>query len=239
MGVAAPAWAALKVGLRCLPGYRAHLPEPRLARTALPDWLRTMPATVASEIAGAEVRTLKQCPPFVDAMQTGILFPLIADLTIADGAFSWDTGLPVHPVARLTRAPIGVHVPEQATGAPFADPTRFIVKFINHWTIALPQGWSLLVGHPFNREDLPFRTLWGVVDAFPDGLIHFPALWTDIGFAGTLPRGTPVAQAVPVRREALELDIAEMDEAALQRHLELEDLLQTDPGHYRKAARGR
>ena len=205
-----------------------------LARTALPDWLRTMPSTAHSPTAGGEVRTLKQCPPFLDAMQTGILFPLAADLTVENGEFSWDTGLPVHPVARLSRAPIGVHVPEQATGAPFADPDRFIVKFINHWTVALPDGWSLLVTHPFNREDLPFRTLCGVVDNFADGLVHFPALWTDERFCGTLCKGTPVAQAVPVCKNAPILDIGEMDQAALDRYLSIEDALHAEPGYYRK-----
>lgn len=237
LGGAEGARGALRVRLSCLPGYGAHLPRPVLARTALPDWLRTMPATHPSEAAGIDVRTLKQCPPFLDAMQCGLLFPLAADLHVENGVFSWDTELLAHPLARLSRAPIGVHVPEQAAGAPFADPSRFIVKFVNHWTVALPDGVSLLVGHPMNREELPFRTLWGLVDGFADGLVHFPALWTDPSFSGTLAKGTPVAQAVPVRREALDLDIAEMDEAALERHVELADALHADPGHYRKAHR--
>lgn len=196
-----------------------------------------MPAEAHSTVIGERVRTVKQCLPFVDAMQTGVLFPLCADLTVADGTFAWDTGLKNHPVARLSRAPIGVHVPEQATGAPFAEPSRFIIKFINRWTAALPDGWSLLIGHPFNRDDLPFRTLWGVVENFADGLVHFPALWTDPNFEGTLRAGTPVAQAVPILRETLEIEIAEMDHAALTRHVALEDALQAAPGHYRKAHR--
>lgn len=227
----------MRVRLRCLPAYRGLVPEPTLAQGSLPGWLRRMPAEAASAVIGERVRTVKQCPPFLDAMRTGFLFPLAADLTVRDGVFHWDSGLPADPVARISRAPIGVHVPEQAEGAPFADPGRFIVKFVNHWTVTLPDGWSLLVGHPFNREELPFRTLWGVVDGFADGCIHFPALWTDPVWEGTLPKGTPVAQAVPVRREALELDIGEMDEAALARHMALEDALQAEPGHYRRTQR--
>lgn len=227
----------MKVRLRCLPAYHGLVPEPTLARGALPDWLRRMPAEAASSVLGERVRTVKQCPPFLDAMQTGLLFPLAADLIMRDGVFHWDSGLPADPVARVSRAPIGIHVPEQAEGAPFAEPGRFIVKFVNHWTVTLPEGWSLLVGHPFNREELPFRTLWGVVDDFPGGLVHFPALWTDSAFEGTLPKGTPVAQAVPIRRDALELDIGAMDEADLATHLATEDAVQAEPGHYRKILR--
>lgn len=37
---------------------------------------------------------MKHCPPFLDAMQAGILFPLAADLTFENGEFSWDWDLP-------------------------------------------------------------------------------------------------------------------------------------------------
>jgi hypothetical protein len=32
--------------------------------------------------------------------------------------------------------------------------------------------------------------------------VHFPARWRDPSFNGTLPKGTPVAQCLPIRREA-------------------------------------
>ena len=37
-------------------------------------------------------------------------------------------------------------------------------------------GWSILFTHPLNRDDLPFRTLSGIVDCdrFGAGLVHFP-----------------------------------------------------------------
>lgn len=97
-------------------------------------------------------------------------------------------------------SPIGVHAPEQWHGAPLrADKRHFVVKFSNFWTVETPPGVSLYFGHPFNREDLPFRSLSGIVDTdtFTRGFIHFPAIWIDPDFEGTLERGTPVAQAVP------------------------------------------
>lgn len=228
----------MKIDLRCLPGWETHLPKPVLARSHLPDWLKAMPREAPSGVLGGMmVRTLKQCPPFIDAMRAGLLFPLIADLHVADGQFTWDGGLPASPVSRLTRSPIGVHVPEQTAGAPFHDPDAFAVKFTNAWTVTLPEGWSLLIQHPINREDLPFRTLAGWVDAYPGGMIHFPALWTAPGFTGTLPRGTPIAQAIPVRREALDLDFGEMSDADLAQHSALQDELQSQPGLYRKRFR--
>lgn len=231
----------MRLTVRCLPGYEPFLPKPVLAKGALPDWLKAMPSTVLSDaLGGAEVRTLKHCPPMLDAMQAGILFPLAADVTVAGGALSWDWNLPAHETARPTRSPIGLHVPEQAIGAPFDLPDdQFVVKFTNFWTVEAPQGWSLMFTHPLNRADLPFRTLSGLVDcdAFSDCFVHFPALWTDPGFEGVLKAGTPVAQAFPVRREAIELVVEEMDEDRLGAHLDVQDGLQADPGLYRKRYR--
>src|SRR5215471_642015 len=41
----------------------------RFWRNRLPDWLRAMPAKAHSDIHGREVRTMKECPPFVDAVR--------------------------------------------------------------------------------------------------------------------------------------------------------------------------
>ena len=230
----------MKIEFRCLPGYESRVPRPGPAAAGLPDWLKAMPSTARSEVlANGEVRTVKQCPPFIDAMRAGILFPLATDLRVADGEFSWKWDLPTHPAARMTRSPLGVHVPEQAAGFPGVEEGQMVIKFTNFWTVRLPKGWSMLFTHPVNRFDLPFRTLTGIVDCdgWSDGFVHFPAVWTDPDYSGTLPAGTSVAQGFPIPREALELEFAEMDDAGLARHLKLQDALQADSGHYRKVFR--
>ena len=233
----------MRITVRCLPEFDGLIPEPVLAEAARPDWLTDMPSTVESEALGrAEVRTLKHCPPMLDAFGTGIVFPLAADVAVENGTLSWDWPAPPRGRARPTRSPIGLHVPEQASGAPFRLPAdRFVVKFTNFWAVEAPAGVSLLFLHPLNREDLPFRTLSGLVDCdrFADGFVHFPVLWTDPDFEGVLERGTPVAQAVPVRRERIELIRGVMDDARLDAHVATQDALQADPGHYRKAVRDR
>ncbi len=231
----------MKIRFACLPGYEAILPKPSLASGALPDWLKAMPATAASSVLlEAEVRTVKQCPPFVDVMQSGILFPLAADVTVENGEFSWNWDAPSSN-SRMTRSPIGVHAPEQARGLPGAPSGQFVVKFNNFWTVELPEGWSMLFTHPANRTDLPFHTFSGVVDCdrWISGHVHFPAVWTDPEFDGTLPAGTPVAQGWPVKRENLELEFAEMDAEELAKHETVQDALGERAGVYRKDFRAR
>ena len=54
-----------------------------------------------------------------------------------------------------------------------------------------------------NRNDLPFTTITGMVDTdtYTDNLVNIPARWHDTAFNGVLPKGTPVAQCIPVKRE--------------------------------------
>ena len=229
----------MRVVFRCPPELEGALPRPVPAKRGLPDWLKTMAMAAPDEDLGFEVRTVKQCPPFVDAMACGFLMPLAADLRVRGGTFDWDWGPGATTSGTFSRSPIGVHTNSQAAGTPLFDPDAMIVKFTNFWTIALPEGWSLLCTHPVNRADLPFRTLTGLVhaDAYAHGLVHFPAQWTDPDFDGVLPAGTPVAQCVPVPREPLELACEPLEGEAMAGFAETERALAEAPGAYRRLVR--
>lgn len=179
---------------RCHPALAPLLPPPVPAGEARPGWLAAMPAKVESPtLGGAEVRTLKHCPPFIDAPSLGLLMPLAADLVVEIGEIAWDWSPPPTPGAPITRAPVGLHVPEQAAGAPLPVQGRMIVKFTNYRTLEAPAGWDLLFTHPLNRADLPFQTRSGLVaaDRFRLGYVHFPALWLDEASQGGCPRARP------------------------------------------------
>ena len=226
----------MKITFRCPPELLDFLPRPVPARDGLPAWLRTMPGDAEVPDLGGAIRTLKHCPPFIDAMRAGFLMPLAADVRVEGGTFSWDWDLPVTALGRTSRSPLGFHHAEQATGSPLHDPERVFLKFNSFWTIELEPGWSMLVSHPANRADLPFQTLTGIVDAdlFRDGLIQFPARWLDPSFTGVLPRGMPVAQCIPVPREALDLTFETLEGDAAARFAEVKDALAAEPGIYRK-----
>src|SRR5690606_739326 len=106
-------------------------------------------------------------------------------------------------------SPMAAHHGAQVVGSPLFEEGRVLIKFISFWTIEAPPGYSLLFTHPFNRPDLPFVTLTGLVDCdrYVDQFIHFPAAWVDDGFSGVLPKGTPVAQVIPVPRDSLAIDL--------------------------------
>ena len=231
----------MNIVFRCDPALLDLLPRPVPCGQALPQWLRDMPARVHSPVHQRSIRTLKQCPPFVDAMSHGFFILLPCDVQVDNGRFSWDWPLPALSVAHHPRSPLSFHVPEQLQASPLARQEQVAIKFNAFWTIELEPGWSLMVSHPVNRDDLPFRLVTGLVDAdhFIDAGINFPALWTDPGFCGVLPRGTPVAQCHAVRRELPELMCEAMTEGQALRYGRLAAEVMSTPGVYRKQYRSK
>jgi len=229
----------MRIKFRCDPALIDSLPRPAPAREFLPDWLRDMPRSAFSSVHGEDVRTVKHCPPFIDAMSQGFVMPLPCDVMVQDGRMSWDWDIPHLSVSMHPRAPISFHAPAQVEGTPFHTPGQVVVKFNSFWTIELEPGWSLFATHPANRFDLPFRLLSGIVDSdrFHDVGILFPAIWVDPAFSGLLPRGMPVAQCMPVRREPLELDCGGLDAGGQQDYARTAHTLLSTTGHYRKHAR--
>jgi len=231
----------MRMIFRCDPALSDHLPRPVPARKLLPDWLRTMAANARSEIHGREIRTVKQCPPFVDAMAYGVLILLPCDVSVDRGSFSWSWDVPEPLTAGHPRAPLSFHVPAQFADTPFASQGQAAIKFNSFWTIELEPGWSLFATHPVNRGDLPFRLISGLVDAdrFHDGGINFPAIWSQPEFSGVLPKGTPVAQVFAVPRAAPELVFENFDDAHRNAYATVVAEVLATPGIYRKRFRAR
>jgi hypothetical protein len=194
----------MNLTFRCPPELEPILPRPAPALLGLPDWFKALPGSAFSSVLQSEQLTVKKCPPFIDAMTCGFLIPLVTDITVEDGAFAWDFDMPGGAISSYSRSPLDFHDGAQVAGTPFFRDDTFVIKFNNFWTIESPPGYSLLVTHPINRDDLPFTTLTGLIDTdlYKDNFINFPARWRDFSFRGVLPKGTPVAQCIPVKRDA-------------------------------------
>ncbi|MFZ0844486.1 MAG: hypothetical protein WAM62_01740 [Pseudolabrys sp.] len=228
--------AEMTVMFRCLPELEPILPRPTPAVQGLPKWFKAMPQKAFSETADKEVLTIKKCPPVVDAMVYGFMIPLVADLKVENGEFSWEREVPPTAVAKFSCSPIDFHDGAQVAGSPFFEDDRFIVKFNNFWTMQTPPGYSLLFTHPLNRIDLPFTTISGMVDTdlFPDNLVNFPARWHDENFSGVLPMGTPIAQCIPIKREIWRGRFEPMSPEQARKLSDTTTALAQQPGIYRR-----
>lgn len=176
--------------------YNTNIP-PIPASHVIPDWYKKIPLEHSVEAVGRDRGTVKKCTPFVDALMTGYSLVLPFDLEIVpDGDnkhVRWqverDNFLSVEEPYRVT----GMKAPEGFS------PTIF--RFSNFPRIETPLGYSTLLTHPFNRYDLPFLTLSGVVDT--DKLHQEVAVsfYLRTSFFGIIKKGTPIAQLMPFKRD--------------------------------------
>jgi hypothetical protein len=180
-----------------------NFPRPYPANRDIPDWFKTMPPEVDSESASA--RTVKNCPPFLEAMSCGYVMPLVADIRLSlDQAGQL---LAQSSYADL----VHMHLPSQVKGAPFEK--RPVVKIHNPWLIRTPPGYSTLFLPLLNRFEIPLFPLSGLVetDTFYRE-VNFPAFLTiPRGTTLALARGTPLVQVIPIKRDEFESEFVAPD----------------------------
>ena len=228
----------MTVTFRCPPELEPILPRPIPAVLGLPDWFKAMPQK-ASTRPWARRATVKKCPPFIDAMTYGFLIPLAIDLKVENGEFSWNCEVPGRRRQRLLAFADRFSRPQP--GRRHAVLRRRplhhqVQQFLDHRSAP---GYSLLFTHPVNRTDLPFTTITGLVDTdtFHDSLVNFPARWHDAGFNGVLPKGTPVAQCLPVKRESWAGRFEALSGDAATRLIETRDAMARETDLYRRQFR--
>ena len=174
------------------------LEQPKAASRFIPDWYSKMESYIGGnkkpDGKGETLATVKRCMPVFDAIAAGYIIVSPADVyvSIKDGQqnFEWSSfGL------------ISFHPIKQAETHPSVKPHAY-PKWVNPWAIKTPKGYSTLFVQPFHRESV-FTILPGVVDTDEYfAPVNFPMVINDPEFEGLIPKGTPIAQVIPFKRDS-------------------------------------
>jgi hypothetical protein len=154
---------------------------------------------------------LKSCIPFLDAMISGYFICSWEDYYVATSDVLED----FYPVQKNPynnnyekKNSENSKMVEERTGDighTMPRPSGFCKNHMilkGQWGVRLPRGWSLILTHPLNRFDLPFITTSGIIDSdewWTGGNIPF---FFEKNFEGVIPKGTPFAQIIPVKRSS-------------------------------------
>lgn len=90
---------------------------------------------------------------------------------------------------------------------------KVLLKFANPWVIETPIGWSVQFKNPANDWSNDIHILEGVVDTDKyHQQVNFPYIWTgsEVG-EWIIPKGTPLIQVIPFRRNYLPMDVKTFD----------------------------
>jgi hypothetical protein len=181
----------------------ADIEQPKLASKLLPNWYKNMESYIGKEKKpsgnASTTATIKRCLPVLDAITAGYIIESPADVWVSkkeEGQwFEWaDFGLiSFHPIEQA---------PEHPARKPFPYP-----KWTNPWSITTPKGYSTLFIQPMHRESV-FTILPGIVDTDTySAPVNFPFVINDITFEGLIPKGTPIVQVIPFKRNSWNMEI--------------------------------
>lgn len=146
---------------------------------------------------GRTTASIKKCIPVFDILTAGYLIPLPADIFVSIKEinnektqwFEWANFdlISFHPIEQAPNHPLRGQYPYP--------------KFNNPWAITTSKGYSLLIIQPAHR-DSPFTILSGIVDTDSYNVpINFPFVMNNPSFEGLIPKGTPIAQVIPLKRD--------------------------------------
>jgi hypothetical protein len=171
----------------------AFIEIPKPAKNFIPDWWKTQDYFLNTE-DNFDNLSFKACMPFLDTFVSGYMMYTSQDLLVKIENEKPFIYWKVNPDAAVERNSLdNIPVP---TGH---NKTHFAWKM--HFGFELPKGYSLLITHPLNRFDLPFTTVSGIVDESVPWGGKF-SFWLKDGFQGIIPKGTPIAQIIPFKRDS-------------------------------------
>jgi len=188
----------------------------------IPDWYKNIESYVGgaktpNDDASGNNGTVKRCMPVFDAINAGYIITSPADVyvSIVDGKqhFKWAAFnlISFHPIEQALEHPLknGYHYP----------------KWQNPWAIRTPKGYSTMFVQPMHRESV-FTILPGIVDTDEYyASVNFPFVINNPEFEGLIPKGTPIAQVIPFKRDSWTVQFG--TEKEYKEHLKIIDKLQT------------
>jgi len=185
-------------------------PHPVPAITMLPDWWKQMSTYIGNNMApkaGMVGATVKKCQPIFDSMTSGYYILCPVDIYIDASTDVLDVQVPWE-----WKNDAGIflsnHSMEQIQQYPNSKNHPMLVRIHPRWGVKTPAGYSSMFLNPMH-----ISTQITAVPAFVDTDTYisdgFFSFFVERGFVGTIERGTPLVQVIPVKRDSWETVINE------------------------------
>jgi len=196
-----------KIVFKAETGFKESFENPKPAKRFVPDWYKKM-QTRLQEINNpfngqiSTNATIKACAPVLDYLTGGYIIPIPFDLkvNVVDGKHNFIYNVPF-PFTSM-------HAPYQIKGAPFENKTPH--KITNPWFIETPKGYSCFFFKPYYADTKGIDILPAIVDTDNFHEVNFPFFFTETEDGEYfIPRGTPIAQVLPFKRDEFEMEMCE------------------------------
>lgn len=212
--------------------------KPYPASQAIPDWWKSAtPHDIAPDNPKGEkllVRnrganfTFKKCTPMLDAITSGYIIPLWADVQVTQ-----TSELPL-VTWRARHDIFELHGASSRNVPPPPGYDNVVFKYLNTWIPETPPGYSMMITAPLGYRDLPFYAVPAVLDTDKSTLeVVFP-MWIRTGFEGLVEHGTPLVQLTPFKRTQWQSKFATYEDGEYYDVVEERNFNKTIVSHYIK-----
>ena len=180
----------------------SHIGLPYVAKNKIPDWHKNTSPTNNNN------RTIKKCMPVTDMITAGYILPAPVDFKMYltdDGGIKFDPN--DNSEFFITR-----HDPIQYSQAPYCN--DIILKFDFPWIFKTPPGWSMMYIAPAHRDNSRYEALSAIIEtdtyynssSCPVRVKNWKA-----GEELVIPKGYPLVQAIPFKREDFKLSMSHVN----------------------------
>lgn len=206
--------------------------KPYPAKQNVPEWHKNMKSLVGDNLvidSGGVVNfTAKKCIPMLDAIISGYIIPLWADILVSNShnetSISWT----------ITRPVIETHSIDATNGMYIPDGySKQVFKFNNAWSIKTPPGYSCLILDPIGTDGSPFKAIPAVIDTDKSYTQIIPPILLKENFNGIIEKGTPIVQIIPFKRTDWKSSFNTYDDGEIEK-IESKNFKGTILDHYRK-----
>lgn len=184
---------------------------PKPAKVYIPDWYKESASffnyddksytnKLSFKELGSPTTTVKLCVPFLDTLSFGYIQETWCDIFVEvknQQLFYHFADSLDFPIVSDRSISLAAKMP-----VPIGFNKNLFFHWSRVWNPVLPKGYSALITHPLNRDDLPFKCVSGIIDSdryFVDGKVGF---FLKESFVGLIPKGTPMYQIIPFKKDS-------------------------------------
>lgn len=193
--------------------------RPKPAKDYAPSWWKSFP----KQKPFPAVQTIKVCPSFPQFFSQGYVVPMWADLHLEysketdDWSYVFGRPGPSNPFSLEPHAngQFIDHVVPSLQGSSIVK----IFKLFCPWLLLVPKGYSVMQLPMFYEFNSQFSVFPGIIDADKySGEINLQLAFYEGQDSIVIKRGTPLAQFVPIKREAHTFSVGQATSKQLARH---------------------
>lgn len=184
-----------------------NIESPVPAKTCIPEWYKkSFKYEDSNKISFYQNEndnlnpksTIKGCIPVLDSMSMGYIQKTWCDIYIERNE--------KEIIYKYAGSPKIISVRENSVKQFLPAPIGcddILFDWKRYWIPKTPNGYSCMYTHPAYHYDLPFFTISGIIDSDVYNLVglNSPSFFIKNNFSGLIPKGTPMYQIIPFKRE--------------------------------------